>query len=366
MAIIYALAAAQALFLVSLLVNKREKSTADLVLAAWLCAIAFHTLVYFFYFQFSWSIPVIMNLNATFPFVQGPLLLAYVAALVGRRDRFTAVDYLHLVPAAGFFVYLLISQGIGVIAVTGGEHSRNVSIFSVNEVVSIALLASVPIYIALSLQLMFRARQALDSPVMPTRFRWIWFFVAGLGLIWVLSVISFWLNQSQSHSSPGHLVFWALTLFVYGLGYMGLTRTSVFSKPDLETLRLKLQPKYRKSGLGPDEARQQHARLIRLMDTEQLYLDSDLSLKSLADEMEISANHLSQVINVFEECNFHDFINRRRVEAACKRLDDSPQSNLLELAMDVGFNSKSSFNRAFLRHTGKNPTQYLQESHLAK
>ena len=57
MAIIYALAAAQALFLVSLLVNKREKSAADRVLMVWLAAIAFHTLVYFFYFQFSRSIP---------------------------------------------------------------------------------------------------------------------------------------------------------------------------------------------------------------------------------------------------------------------------------------------------------------------
>ena len=288
------------------------------------------------------------------------MLLAYVAALVGMRDRFTALDYLHLVPAAAFFVYLLATQGVGIFAISDSGQSRNVSIFAVHRVFSFLLLASVPVYIALSLRLMRKARQALESPVMPVRFRWIWFFIAGLGLIWLLAAVVFWMNRDDTHLSSGHLVFWALTLFVYGLGYMGLTRTSVFSRPDLETLKLKLQPKYRKSGLKPEEARDHHRRLVRLVENEQLHLDSELTLQGLAEQLGLSTNHLSQIINVFEQCNYHDFINRQRVEAACRKLDEEPQVNLLDLAMDVGFNSKSSFNRAFLKHAGKNPTQYLK------
>jgi AraC-like DNA-binding protein len=76
----------------------------------------------------------------------------------------------------------------------------------------------------------------------------------------------------------------------------------------------------------------------------------------------VSGNHLSQVINAFEHCSFRDFVNKARVTEVCRRLDESAELNLLELAMEVGFNSKSSFNRAFRKQTGKTPSEYISGS----
>jgi AraC-like DNA-binding protein len=48
------------------------------------------------------------------------------------------------------------------------------------------------------------------------------------------------------------------------------------------------------------------------------------------------------------------------VREACLRLDANPNTPLLELAMDCGFNSKSSFNRAFRKFTGRPPSDYAK------
>ncbi len=359
MAVVFLLASTQALFLFSLLLAKQQKSLADKVLMAWLAGIGIHTLIYFLYFQFQLAVPLVINSNAAFPFLQGPFLLAYVAALVGMRERFAGWDYVHLVPFAGFIIFLLLAQGLGTFLVLQTENTRDISIFAMAEPVTVLLLISVPVYIAWSLIIMRRANRALEGPSMSGRFRWIWFFIAGLGVVWIIAILSYALTQSESHSSPPHLVFWALTVFVYGLGYLGLTRTSVFSEPELEVLKKQLQPKYQKSGLKPAEARAAYSSLIGYVDSEQVYLDGDLSLNSLARDLGLSTNHVSQVINEFEQCNFHDFINARRVTEACRRLEQARDINLLELAMDVGFNSKSSFNRAFRKFTGTTPSDYI-------
>jgi AraC-like DNA-binding protein len=156
-----------------------------------------------------------------------------------------------------------------------------------------------------------------------------------------------------------HMIFWALTIVVYVLGYLGLTRTTVFTAPEFEALKNELQPKYQKSGLKPADARAIYDNLVAHVDNDQAYLDADISLGTLARDLGCSTNHVSQVINEFDQCNFHDFINARRVGEACRRLQCSRETNLLELAMDVGFNSKSSFNRAFRKFTGVTPSEYL-------
>ena len=367
MTIIYLLAALQALFLAALLLAKKRKSTADKVLLAWLTGMGIHTLIYFLYFQYQAAIPLLLNLNAGFPFLQGPFLLAYVTALIGMRERFGGLDYLHLAPFAMFIVYLSQAQGTVAFSVSSGGHARGVSIFSLAQLITMLILVSVPVYIVWSLLLMRRASRVLRAPDLSAadlsgRFRWIYLCIAGLGLVWLTVILSLALSRYTGISMPPHLLFLALTLFVYGLGYMGLTRTSVFLEPELETLKQTLQPKYQKSGLGAYEAQLIYAQVEAFMAEQHPWLDGDISLQSMAASLGLSTNHLSQVINECEQRSFRDFINTRRVAEACRRLDADSTINLLELAMDCGFNSKSSFNRAFRKFTGKTPTGYLESA----
>jgi AraC-like DNA-binding protein len=83
-------------------------------------------------------------------------------------------------------------------------------------------------------------------------------------------------------------------------------------------------------------------------------------LSQLAQQLGTSANYLSQIINEQLKVNFYDFVNGYRVEEA-KRLMCSTErqnTNILKIALDSGFNSKSAFYTAFKKATSITPTQY--------
>lgn len=96
------------------------------------------------------------------------------------------------------------------------------------------------------------------------------------------------------------------------------------------------------------------------METEQPYINMDLTLKDLATALDTYPYYITQVLNTVFNQNFYDFINTYRVEEVQRRLSDPQFKNLtiLAVAYDCGFNSKSSFNRIFKQKTGLTPSQY--------
>ena len=76
--------------------------------------------------------------------------------------------------------------------------------------------------------------------------------------------------------------------------------------------------------------------------------------------------YLSQIINDSLQKNFFDFINFYRIEESKNYLSDSKYKklNILEVLYEVGFNSKSTFNKVFKEHTGLTPTEYRQQKLL--
>lgn len=103
--------------------------------------------------------------------------------------------------------------------------------------------------------------------------------------------------------------------------------------------------------------------LNSLMEKEQLYLNSELGLNQLAEKLNVSANHLSMLLNDYIGKNFYDYVNHFRVEEVKKRLADPSykKQTLSSIGGDCGFNSKSAFNRIFKNLTGKTPSQYQKE-----
>ncbi|MNY70445.1 Melibiose operon regulatory protein [compost metagenome] len=76
--------------------------------------------------------------------------------------------------------------------------------------------------------------------------------------------------------------------------------------------------------------------------------------------MNVPVRELSVLINHQLGQHFYDFVNTYRIENAKEILKDSSKSKvtILEILYEVGFNSKSSFNSAFRKHTGNTPTEY--------
>jgi AraC-like DNA-binding protein len=118
--------------------------------------------------------------------------------------------------------------------------------------------------------------------------------------------------------------------------------------------------KYQKSGMDTDELERNFARLGRLMADEKPYRDSELTLLSLATKLSLSPHHLSQLLNERVGKNFYDYINEYRVDEVKRELVNPQKSNftILAIALECGFNSKSTFNTCFKKNTGLTPSQY--------
>ncbi|WP_261841171.1 helix-turn-helix domain-containing protein [Aliamphritea ceti] len=116
---------------------------------------------------------------------------------------------------------------------------------------------------------------------------------------------------------------------------------------------------YQKSGLSEQELRSYQQQLNQLMQHQQLYLNNNLTLAELADELNLSSNHLSQVINSQFGFSYYELLNHYRIEKAKQLLQETdPQTSTLDIAFNSGFGSVSAFYRAFQQHVKMTPVQY--------
>ncbi|MDR4953960.1 AraC family transcriptional regulator [Chryseobacterium sp. ES2] len=101
-------------------------------------------------------------------------------------------------------------------------------------------------------------------------------------------------------------------------------------------------------------------RLKNYMVEKKPFLNSSLTIQEVSSEIEIPVRELSLLINHQLGQHFYDFVNTYRIENAMDILKDVTKNKVtvLEILYEVGFNSKSSFNTAFKKHTGTTPTLY--------
>lgn len=86
--------------------------------------------------------------------------------------------------------------------------------------------------------------------------------------------------------------------------------------------------------------------------------DPDLTLAVLARRLGTNTGYLSRAINSGLGTNFASFIAAQRAEAVAARLHQGDSADLLSIALEEGFGSKASFNRAFTAALGEAPSAY--------
>lgn len=98
-----------------------------------------------------------------------------------------------------------------------------------------------------------------------------------------------------------------------------------------------------------------------LIREQQLFKQPRFSLRDLAEVSGLNEKLLSSLINQQAGKNFNDYINGLRVDAICQYLKQHPQDvQFLQIALDMGFNAKSTFNTAFKKETGVTPSQFAK------
>ena len=167
-------------------------------------------------------------------------------------------------------------------------------------------------------------------------------------------------------------VYLIIVIVIYFISYVAIKTPEVF-KLDERKMRMvflrnddiDIEAQKPKAKEDNPEIKVYNEQLVAFMDEDRPYLNPDLSLMELADELKLTRHQLSNVINQSHQKNFYEFINSYRTNEV-KRLMQDPANKhlkLISLAYDAGFNSKASFNRIFKQMTDMTPSQYfsLQE-----
>ena len=95
--------------------------------------------------------------------------------------------------------------------------------------------------------------------------------------------------------------------------------------------------------------------LKKTLEKEKYYQDENLSLVKLSSYLNIKSVELTEIIKYSDFENFYDLINTYRIESIKKELITSTEQIMI-IAYDNGFNSKSAFNRIFKEKTGQTPS----------
>ncbi|TAD98062.1 MAG: helix-turn-helix domain-containing protein [Bacteroidetes bacterium] len=108
------------------------------------------------------------------------------------------------------------------------------------------------------------------------------------------------------------------------------------------------------------------ARLDQLIEQKKPFTNPKLTIAELADMTNTEMRLLSKVIHESYDKNFHDFINYYRIHEFTKLLTSEKHKNytFLALAFEVGFNSKTAFNRSFKKIMNKTPREYFNDSRI--
>ena len=116
--------------------------------------------------------------------------------------------------------------------------------------------------------------------------------------------------------------------------------------------------KYAASSLSSDERKALFEAAQNSMVEHRHYLNPGLTLGQLANHIAATPRELSEAINSVGEQSFFEYVNRYRIEAAAQKLKSNKSETILQIALVVGFNSKSSFNNFFKKQMGLTPSQY--------
>ena len=361
------------LFIVILLLTKKEKTLADKILAVWITVIAIHLLGFYYYQIGYWEkYPHLIGITAPVPLFHGPLLYLYCLYALRGQQRIRAVDYLHFMP--GVFAYLYLFKFFFFytakekILVDTGE----ITIFQTFSIVLlITILISGLLYTFLSYRLTLKYRDKLKDRFSYSEgisLKWLRYCIVSIGLIFLFALLVFLLRDGLEYTfpfNPEYIFYSILIVFIFYIGYFGIKHENIFVNNPLtengETSKEAPLTKYKNSGINSEIAIELYEKLLKFMEEKKPYLNPRLSLSELSRELDISSNQLSQIINQQAGVNFHDFVNKYRVEEFLLIAKNNQNFSLLALALDAGFNSKSSFNYIFKKQKGLSPSQYLSE-----
>lgn len=357
----------QAFFAGLLIATKKPRLMANQVLAAWFFLICIEMIIVLINSNFVelYSIKVL-------PFTYGPLMYLYAKMMTTEKPEFHYSYLWHFTPFVVFFILAMIFLNKPVMEGTKGFLLID-KFISLRIIYGISFFVSITAYSIASFIVIHRHQKYLKTVISyssaKVTLQWliglsVTFYVSYI-LVFIFGLIDILLNFMPF--DPYELSFLGLTIFAFLYGFYGFKQPAIFEEivgTDQETQTDKAPKgrKYVRSGLKKKDAERFMKMIINYLEKEKPYLDRELTITQVAEELNIPRHFITEIINNYMGKNFYYFINEYRVEEVKRRLADPAYKNLtiLAIAYDSGFNSKSAFNTIFKAMTGFTPSQYMK------
>lgn len=309
----------------------------------------------------NYSLPHTLYFSTSFSFLYGPLLYFYFKR-ISEKYRFKWIDMLHLIPSVLLFLYLL---PIYLLPAEGKVHLM----FNRNEILYDTLRGIVILkYISLIAYayLVYKQYRKIMSKKKKPHFQilnWQRNMMV-LNMFYVFFYIVYGIALLRLITSNNLFIYpqtFSMSVIILYVGYIAYVQPKVFSKKFL--FQETKSSKYKKSGLTISYSEELKEQLLQLLDEEKVYKQSNISLEKLATILGTTRHNISQVINEHFGMNFFHLINKYRIAEAVEILksDYNNNLNIIDVAYDVGFNNKVTFNKAFKAETNMTPSSFLRE-----
>jgi len=369
--LLHALTAGCAFFLSFLVFSVRmdTNTVANRWLAAFLCLLGFFMIddslaVFGIYRQYPW----LYGYPSLATFALAPTLFLCVTHFVSVDKRFKRSELWHFAPFGLFCLlslpFLLSGNAVKMKAIDdlGGPFDP------VDHVMLGMVLAQVISYWLLSLLKLLKHRKNIGQiTASPAEFNldWLLWVLYGIGamiLIWMMDLWYYTLVLDATPATPVYLVL------IGWLGYFALRQKEIYpftqaeaeAVDEIMTGNSELTTLARRPMFSEEKLELLKKRLLEKMEHEKPYLDPDINLPELAGYMQLSVHEMSQLVNEGFAENFAQFINRYRVEESKRLLlsDKYAHLNMVGIAYEAGFNSKTAFNTVFKKLTGVSPSAF--------
>lgn len=305
-------------------------------------------------------------------YIDAVLLYFYVKSLVYKDTSYSKISLIHTIPVISYFIFMYVGF-YRLPSVTQSEWILHETFTYSPTYVSLEFACRVlrVVYCIAALKLILNYKgilQATRSSIEKVDIRWLWLLVTGFLAVMVIEmllelskVIGVFFGIAFQHTAFNVYEWLGLTSYYsvfFLVGTLIFTNLHHFEKlesvkeNDSEILGSNVHEKL----LNPELA----GFIDQVIKEKKLYLQADITLDHLAEQLKIKPKDLSQIINRHFGKNFWEFVNYYRVEEAKRLLldVDAKQKTITDIYLESGFNSKSVFNTFFKKEVGVTPSAF--------
>jgi len=303
--------------------------------------------------------PHTQNMSTFLSFLYGPVLYFYFKRIT-ENYTFKKADLIHLLPTLGLIIvfipiYTLSAEEKLEVMLGVGQYEKHPYLEYITTIKILSLI--VYGYFTFRLYRKNAIKSAKTTPKKVKLQRTIMIIHTVYAASYILYAYIFIKEDFKGAASS--IQFLAMSVLVLYVGYIAYANPQVLVGT-VQFLKKEII-KYKNSGLTTSFSNELKEQLVHLLEEEKVYRQNTIKLETIADRLGTTRHNASQVINEHFGLNFFELINKYRVEEAMKLLKSNKENlNIIDIAYEVGYNNKVTFNKSFKRFSNLTPSQFMK------